>query len=78
MTILNIEEAAKFLGKTPAALRNGYKRWCIPHFRLGGQIKFTSEALQAWVEKRMQFTATSEGARTSGTERKTRRTQNVG
>lgn len=57
MTILNIEEAAKFLGKTPAALRNGYKRWGIPHFRLGGQIKFTREALQEWVEKRMQFQA---------------------
>jgi hypothetical protein len=55
MTILNIEEAAKFLGKTPAALRNGYKRWGIPHFRLGGQIKFTMEALQSWVEKRMQY-----------------------
>jgi len=55
MTILNIEEAAKFLGKTPAALRNGYKRWGIPHFRLGGQIKFTLEALQTWVEKRMLY-----------------------
>lgn len=59
MTILNIEEAAKFLGKTPAALRNGYKRWGIPHFRLGGQIKFTTEALQEWVEKRMQFQSAS-------------------
>jgi hypothetical protein len=62
MTILNIEEAAQFLGKTPAALRNGYKRWGIPHFRLGGQIKFTMEALQSWVEKRMQFHPETEAA----------------
>ena len=53
MVILSVQEAAKFLGKTPAALRNGYKRWGVPHFRLGGQIKFTQEALQAWVEQGM-------------------------
>ncbi|MBK6764981.1 MAG: helix-turn-helix domain-containing protein [bacterium] len=53
MVILSVQEAAKFLGKTPAALRNGYKRWGVPHFRLGGQIKFTQEALQEWVEKGM-------------------------
>jgi hypothetical protein len=53
MVILNIQQAAKFLGKTPAALRNGYKRWGVPHFRLGGQIKFTQEALQEWVAKNM-------------------------
>jgi hypothetical protein len=64
MTILNIEEAAQFLGKTPAALRNGYKRWGIPHFRLGGQIKFTREALQEWVENRMQFQSGSAGSNT--------------
>ena len=59
MVILNIQQAAKFLGKTPAALRNGYKRWGVPHFRLGGQIKFTQEALQEWVAKNM-VTATPE------------------
>ena len=53
MIILNIQQAAKFLGKTPAALRNGYKRWGVPHFRLGGQIKFTQEALQEWIAKNM-------------------------
>lgn len=61
MVILNIQQAAKFLGKTPAALRNGYKRWGVPHFRLGGQIKFTQEALQEWVGKNMIEEAASEG-----------------
>jgi len=51
MIILNMDEAAIFLGKTSAALRNGYKRWRIPHFRLGGQIKFTKEALEEFVNK---------------------------
>ncbi|MCC6476280.1 helix-turn-helix domain-containing protein [bacterium] len=59
MVILSVQEAAKFLGKTPAALRNGYKRWGIPHFRLGGQIKFTQEALQEWVEKNMKIESSS-------------------
>jgi hypothetical protein len=77
MTILNIDDAAKFLGKTPAALRNGYKRWGIPHFRLGGQIKFTQEALQEWVEKKMQFQGVA--AEPNRPERRGRRsTQNVG
>ena len=77
MTILNIDDAAKFLGKTPAALRNGYKRWGIPHFRLGGQIKFTQEALQEWVEKKMKFQDID--TETNRPERRGRRsTQNVG
>ncbi len=77
MVILNIQQAAKFLGKTPAALRNGYKRWGVPHFRLGGQIKFTQEALQEWVGKSMISAAEGEsgeapGAPTNG--RRNRRT----
>ena len=63
MVILNIQQAAKFLGKTPAALRNGYKRWGVPHFRLGGQIKFTQEALQEWVEKNMVVAESEETAK---------------
>jgi len=66
MVILNIQQAAKFLGKTPAALRNGYKRWGVPHFRLGGQIKFTQEALQEWVGKSMVLTAEGEGGELPG------------
>jgi hypothetical protein len=64
MVILNIQQAAKFLGKTPAALRNGYKRWGVPHFRLGGQIKFTQEALQEWVAKNMVEATTETGPET--------------
>jgi hypothetical protein len=59
MVILNVQQAAKFLGKTPAALRNGYKRWGVPHFRLGGQIKFTQEALQEWVAQSMTVSGSS-------------------
>jgi hypothetical protein len=62
MVILNIQQAAKFLGKTPAALRNGYNRWGVPHFRLGGQIKFTQEALQEWVAKNMVEATTRTGS----------------
>ena len=74
MVILNIQQAAKFLGKTPAALRNGYKRWGVPHFRLGGQIKFTQEALQEWVEKNMVSTEEEE-TKPKGTPSESRRTK---
>lgn len=73
MVILSVQEAAKFLGKTPAALRNGYKRWGVPHFRLGGQIKFTQEALQEWVEKGM----TVESNEPAGPVKNGRRTRRV-
>ncbi len=78
MVILNIQQAAKFLGKTPAALRNGYKRWGVPHFRLGGQIKFTQEALQEWVAKNMVQAAEGEGGEIPGAPINGRRTRRAG
>ena len=88
MVILNVQQAAKFLGKTPAALRNGYKRWGVPHFRLGGQIKFTQEALQDWVEKNMTVdsssttgkstTSTKDGRRVKRTAQSTKQTSPSG
>jgi hypothetical protein len=78
MVILNIQQAAKFLGKTPAALRNGYKRWGVPHFRLGGQIKFTQEALQEWVGKNMVQSAEGEGGDLPGSPTNGRRARRAG
>ena len=78
MVILNIQQAAKFLGKTPAALRNGYKRWGVPHFRLGGQIKFTQEALQEWVAKNMVQSAEGESGELPGAPINGRRARRVG
>jgi hypothetical protein len=73
MVILNVQQAAKFLGKTPAALRNGYKRWGVPHFRLGGQIKFTQEALQEWVEQNMTVDSNSSSGKSTTTAKDGRR-----
>ncbi len=87
MVILNVQQAAKFLGKTPAALRNGYKRWGVPHFRLGGQIKFTQEALQDWVAQSMTVdassteksaTSTKDGRRVKRTAHTTKQTSPTG
>ena len=78
MVILNIQQAAKFLGKTPAALRNGYKRWGVPHFRLGGQIKFTQEALQEWVGKNMVQATEGDGSDLPGAPTNGRRTRRAG
>ena len=51
--VIGVIEAANKLDKTPAALRNGYKRWEVPHFYIGGQVKFTEEALDDWITKNM-------------------------
>jgi len=51
MTVLSVTEAAKFLGKPVASLRNMYKQWGVPHFYIGSQIKFSKEALIEWLEK---------------------------
>ena len=56
MTILSVNEAAKLLNKSPAALRNSYAKWGVPHFRLGGQIKFTQETLTEWIENGIKET----------------------
>jgi len=47
----SMDEAAKYLGKTTAALRNGYKRWGVPFVKFGGQIMFTKELLDEYIEK---------------------------
>lgn len=46
MTILTIEEAAKFLRVTRRTL---YRRLEIPRVRIGHQLKFVLEDLEAWV-----------------------------
>ena len=56
MKVLNTIEAAAIIGKTPGALRNSYKKWGVPHFRLGGQIKYLEEKLVEWL---LQKTETS-------------------
>jgi hypothetical protein len=58
MIILNVEQAARFLGKTKVALQAGYREWHIPYFMLGSQIKFTQEGLEAWVQHRLEHPET--------------------
>lgn len=47
MTILTINEAAQFLRVTKRTL---YRRLEIPRVRIGHQLKFVREDLEAWVE----------------------------
>ena len=46
MTILTIDEAAHFLRVTKRTL---YRRLEIPRVRIGHQIKFVQEDLEAWI-----------------------------
>lgn len=51
MTILTIEEAAKFLRVTRRTL---YRRPEIPRVRIGHQLKFILEDLEAWVNSQRE------------------------
>lgn len=50
--LMTMDEAANYLGKSTLALRNGYRRWCIPYIRFGGDIRFTRELLDRWIAER--------------------------
>ena len=51
MTILTIEESAKFLRVTRRTL---YRRHEIPRVRIGHQLKFVLEDLEAWVNSQRE------------------------
>jgi excisionase family DNA binding protein len=48
---LDVEDAAKFLAVTPAAVRRKVERRTIPHHRAGGRVLFDRRELRAWVEE---------------------------
>ncbi|MCS6285197.1 MAG: helix-turn-helix domain-containing protein [Nitrospira sp.] len=51
MTILTINEAAEFLRVTKRTL---YRHMEIPRIRIGHQLKFVREDLEAWIESRRE------------------------
>lgn len=50
LDLLKAEQAAEYIGKTPAAFRAGYKKWGIPYIKLGGQLRWTYEILDDWIK----------------------------
>ena len=51
MTLMNINQAADFLGLTVDTLRNWCKKRQIPYYKLAG-MRFNKEELVDWVKTR--------------------------
>jgi excisionase family DNA binding protein len=52
--LLNNDEAAEFLGITPATLRvwRATKRYEIPFFKIGSLVRYDADDLTRWMESR--------------------------
>lgn len=50
--LLNVEEAAKLLGRTPNALRTMIRRGVVPGVvRIGNRIQLDRERLHRWIDE---------------------------
>jgi excisionase family DNA binding protein len=47
--IMNTEETAAFLGRTPGAIRNLVMRRKIPFRKAGGRLLFLREEIKEWI-----------------------------
>jgi len=59
--LLNERQAAELLGISARHLHTLRKRGEVPYIRLGGRVLYAPEALQRWIERRLQ--AASEAAK---------------
>lgn len=50
--LLPLAEAADFLGiDNPRSLQEHWRRWGIPAYKVGRELRFRERDLNAWVEK---------------------------
>jgi excisionase family DNA binding protein len=47
---MKIDEAAKCIGISAGTLRNWVWQHKIPHFKIGGLVRFRRSELEAWIE----------------------------
>ena len=50
MELLNVEDTAAFIGRTPSAVRKLCLRRAIPFRKPGGRLVFIRNELERWVE----------------------------
>ncbi len=48
--LMNIDQAAAYLGETPLRLRTNWKRWELPGVKVGRSVKFRVRDLDSYVE----------------------------
>lgn len=54
---LSIREVAEIVGKTERSIKEHVKRGTfeVPHFRVGGSIRFLRTDVESWIEKSKTF-----------------------
>ena len=51
MNLLNVEELAKYLKRTPSAIRNLVMRRQIPFRKVAGRLVFFKEEIDLWLQE---------------------------
>ena len=49
MNLLNVEELAKYLKRTPSSVRNLVMRRQLPFRKVGGRLLFFKEEIDKWI-----------------------------
>ena len=51
MNLLNVEELAKYLKRTPSSIRNLVMRRQIPFRKVGGRLVFFKKEIDLWLQE---------------------------
>ena len=57
--MLNMRQAAEYLGVPHTSLQTYWKRWEVPAYRIGKHVQFRERDLESWLQKRVIPVATS-------------------
>jgi predicted DNA-binding transcriptional regulator AlpA len=52
--LLNISDAASYLGITPRSLQQYHKTWDVPCFKVGRNLMFRESELEQWLQDHRQ------------------------
>jgi len=48
--LMSPEEAAEFLCVPKRSLMDSYKKWGVPHVKVGKHVRFPTERVKQWVD----------------------------
>lgn len=52
--LMSPDQAAEFLSIPKRSLMDSYKRWGVPHVKVGKHVRFPTEALTKWVDGKLR------------------------
>ncbi|MGN7135840.1 excisionase family DNA-binding protein [Streptomyces pseudogriseolus] len=50
---MNPDQAAEFLAVSKRTLMDSYKRWGVPHIKVGKHVRFPTDAVAKWVDGKL-------------------------